>query len=252
MVTKDAVKSAKTTMEILGNIRDLEGATLTEVANKTGKNKSTVYNYLTTLEENGYLVKSNGDYDISAQFLSFGDYISKNMDIYEIGRTEVVDLAEKTGQTVHLAIEENGFAIIIHVERGEQGIHLDTHQGMRLYLHNTALGKAILAYLAVEQRQQIIQRNGLPASTDNTITKKEQLVKELNQIRDEGIAYDHEERVSGVLATAAPILNDNDSVTGAISISGPKTQFSDQDIKKNFPDLLRHSSNVISINERFI
>jgi len=61
--------------------------------------------------------------------------------------------------------------IYLHRSTGELAVNSDSYIGHRVHLHNTALGQAILAHLPAERVEEIVDRYGLPASTENTITE---------------------------------------------------------------------------------
>jgi DNA-binding IclR family transcriptional regulator len=72
----------------------------------------------------------------------------------------------------------------------------------------------------------IINEVGLPARTSNTITDPDELLAELETIREEGIAFNDCERVLNVRALAVLILHGKRSV-GSISVAGPKNRLTD-------------------------
>lgn len=81
---------------------------------------------------------------------------------------------------------------IVYLECLESQLRLRARPvyGIRVPLHCTSLGKAIMAFLPDEEVQNIIKEKGLVGFTDITITKKETLEKELKEIRKTGYAID--------------------------------------------------------------
>ncbi len=120
---------------------------------------------------------------------------------------------------------------------GNNAIQIDTHTGEAVYLHNTALGKAILAHLPKERVEEIIDRHGLPSKTDRTITDKKELFETLEGVHERGIAFDDEERINGLRCVAVPIL-DNGKTIGAISVSGPKSRMDNERFREGIPNKL--------------
>ena len=81
--------------------------------------------------------------------------------------------------------------------------------------------------------------------TPNTITKVDDLLHEIEQIRRRGVAYDHEELDLGVKCVAAPIHNHTAKVVAAISISGPTQRFTPKALPR-FEEEVTASARTIS------
>jgi IclR family acetate operon transcriptional repressor len=113
--------------------------------------------------------------------------------------------------------------------------------------HILALGKAILAHLPHDRIDEIVKRHGLTASPPNTITDRETLDDKLAQIREEGVAFDDEERIAGIRCIAAPILSNNDRVLGAISVAGPSNRIRDDQFTEKLPRRVLETVNVIEL-----
>ena len=250
MTNKDAatVGATETTLRILETLKGLDGAGVTEVANRLDLPKSTVHNHVSTLLRNEYVVKEGNTYRVGLQFLEFGEYIRNRMPIYDVARPEVERLAGETGELANLLVEEHGKGVYLCRAKGGQAVRLDTYAGMRVHLHCTALGKAILAYLPDERVREIVDTHGLPERTDTTITDEDELFDELERIRGRGYACDTEERVAGLRCVAAPIRNLDGNAPGAISVSGPTSRMKGERFDEEVPEKLISTANVIELN----
>lgn len=242
------VKSTVTTFRILEALKELDGARVTDLSRHLDLPKSSVHNYLSTLEQEEYVVKEDNTYSLGLRFLDFGTKARSNLPLYEFGKPEVRSLAEETGELVNLLVEEHGKGVYIHRETGEDAVMVDTNTGQRIHLHNTGLGKAILAHYPRERVEAILDQHGMPATTDNTVTERETLFEELAEVRETGFAYDDEERLDGLRCVATPILNNDDEVLGAMSVSGPTSRMSTQRFTEEVPQLLENAVNVIELN----
>jgi IclR family acetate operon transcriptional repressor len=98
--------------------------------------------------------------------------------------------------------------------------------GDPLQLHCTAIGKAILANLPAERRDELLQGHSLPRRTENTITSHSKLKAELRDVRRQGFAHDDEENEVNVRCVGAPVFDAHADVIGAISISAPTFELS--------------------------
>lgn len=245
---KHAVKSVETAFQIFDALKELNGAGVSELAAHLDIPKSTVHNYLSTLVQEEYVVKDGSSYQVGIRSLEYGAYARVQLDIYEIAKPEVDELAETTGELANLMVEEHGRGSYLHRARGDKAVQVEAHVGTRVPLHGTALGKAILAHLPRERVDEIIETHGLTGSTPNTITDREELEDELAQIRERGVAFDDGERIAGLRCVAAPILSKKDRILGAISVSGPSNRIRDERFTEELPNRVLETVNVIELN----
>ncbi|MFB6270171.1 MAG: IclR family transcriptional regulator [Halobacterium sp.] len=244
---RSPVKTAERTFELVEYLKDADGATLTEATDAMGLPKSSVHNYLKTLAHHGYVVETEGTYEVGLRFLDLGAYARTKVPLYPVAEPELETLAAETGELANLLVEQDGRGTFIYRMKGENAVKIDSYNGQQILLHTTAVGKAILANMPTERVEEILDRYGLPAKTENTITDRDALFEELEAIREEGFSHDREERISGLNCVAAPILHDG-SVAGAISVTGPTSRMTDERIETEVKQQLRNARNIIELN----
>ena len=245
---KNPVKAVETSATILEKLRELNGAGVTELANELEVTKGTVHNHLTTLENNELVRKDKDQFQLGIRFFEYGEYIKNQHKILEVSVPEVDKLAEETGELGNILIEEHGRGVYLYRSEGENALSLDTGVGARVYLHQTGLGKTILAHLPKERVEEIITEYGLESSTEHTITTPEALFEELDEIQEQGYAIDREERANGICCVAAPVVTNDNVVRGAVSVAGPASRMSGGYLTETVPDLVTRTADVISIN----
>lgn len=244
------LKTVENTCEILNALKELNGARLTELADHLGMSKGGVYNHLATLQNEEYVVKTGKEYKLSHRFFNMGEFVKHRNKLYSVGKSEVDKLAEETGESTHLMIEQFGKGTYYHKARGQMGISQDYHQNLLEetdYLHWTSTGKAILANMTKERVEEIVDQHGLPSMTENTITEISELFDELDEIRDRGFALNDEEQIRGVRAVGACVKDHQDDILGAISVSGPTSRISDEKFYDTYPELVMQTANVIEV-----
>lgn len=245
------VKTTEKTFRIIEALKELDGARVTELAESLEMGKSTVHNHLSTLVHEGYVIQQDEEYRLSLQFLGLGGYIRNQFDLYKIAEPEVKQLAEQTGELANLAVSEQGLLTYIDRSKGEQAVDLDTYPGLQARMHCTALGKAILAHTPRDRVDAILDRHGMPKLTANTITTREDLYEELEEIRKEGYAQDHGERLEGLRCVAAPVKSSENEVIGAISVSAPASRMKSERYNQAIPEKVRSAANVIELNIKY-
>jgi len=245
------LKTATTTLDIIDALKDLNGATLTEISDHLDISKGAAYNHLITLHENEFVVKKNDIYQLSPRFILLGEHARHEHLLYQFGKNELDELVEQTGEYAQLMTEEHGLAIVVYQSMGDKAIGSDYPVEMRrkpLHLHHTAAGKSILANLPNSRVDKIIEKYNLPKRTSKTITSQESLYNELEEVQERGYAYNKEEEVEGLRAVGAPIMGPDGSVLGALSLSGPKSRMDGDLFDEKIPDLVVNAADVIQVN----
>ena len=245
---QNRIQSAQVAFRIVETLKELEGAGVSELAKELDMPKSTTHNYLSTLEETDYLTKEDGAYYVGVRFLELGSYVRNRRKIYEIAKPEVRELAQETGELANLLVEEHGKGTYLQRARGEQAVNVEAPEGARVPLYCTGLGKSILAHLPEERVENIIEREGLEQVTSNTVSDREALYEQLEEIRQRGYALDDEERIQGLRCVAAPILSTDDRVLGAISVAGPSNRIRGERYRETLPNKVLETVNVIELN----
>jgi DNA-binding IclR family transcriptional regulator len=241
------VKSVEVMFTIVEAIKELDGAGVTELADHLDLPKSTIHNYLATLEQEEYVLKEGTRYRVGLRFLDLGAYARDQVEMFEVAKPELEHLAGETGELANLLVEEHGTGSYLYRTRGGMAVQVKGHVGTRAPLHSTGLGKAILAHLPESRVEAIVDEHGLPASTPQTITDPDELFAELETIRERGYAFDDEERLRGLRCVAAPIQA-NEEVVGAISVSGPTNRLRADRYREELPRKLLEVQNVIELN----
>jgi DNA-binding IclR family transcriptional regulator len=244
---KHPVQTLNRALDIIEIIQEEEGAGVSEIADKVDLGKSAVHNHLSTLVDRNYLTKKDKKYFVGLGFLGLGECARKRERLYEISKDKIDDLASGTGQAANLLVEVDGMGIYLYQSRGENAVELNSYAGMEVHLHATSLGKAILAFRPEEEVNRIIERYGLPEITEETITSKDKLFQSLEDIRENKYAFDQEERIPGLCCVASPILNRQERSIGAVSISCPVHQVSQERLHQDFPQTILKTANVIEL-----
>ena len=96
--------------------------------------------------------------------------------------------------------------------------------GDRRPLHATSSGKAILAFLPEEEREDILGSLPLDRHTERTVTSEAALRASLAEVRRKGVCVTVEEVVPGASGIAAPVFDRHGRVAGACAIGGPSNR----------------------------
>lgn len=242
------IKSVETSLEIVDELQRRDGARVSELADAIGKSKGTIHKHLITLLKYDYVVKDGDTYRIGLRFLDVGGYALHQIDGLQYIEPKIDELAEITGETVQFSVEQGGRSTVLSRKAGQNGVFSRARVGKRFYMHQIAGGKTVLANLPDERVREIIDRHGLPATTDETITSEEALFEELEEVRERGYAFNIDESTRGLRAVGVPLMGPDGSVLGAFAVAGPSHRMRGERFESEIPDMTRSVINELELN----
>src|SRR4051812_11741095 len=208
------------------------GLQLREIAQLTRLNKSTAYRFLAHLASEGYLFRdSGGAYVVGPKLARLGAGIAYHATLRKIGRPVLVALSNETKETVNLGVLDGHEVLYLEVMESSHSFRMASQPGMHRPLNCTALGKALLAFLPGEHRDEILPMLTFERATRRSIPNLARLKKELIRVAQQGYAMDDQETDMGARCVAAPILDESGKVAAAISVSGPITRISSDKVE---------------------
>lgn len=215
-----SVERALRLMELLS--RENREISLTEISKILGWPKSTAHGLLSTLRDYQYVEQSatNGKYRLGVRLFELGASVARRWDIHSVALPAMQKLNDTLGEMVQLATEDNGEVLYLEKVDSTQMIRIVSEVGTRLPMHNSGLGKVLLAYKTPAEVKWILSERGMPRMTKKTITSRAELEKQLEQVRSKGYAVDDCEVMESLRCVAAPIRDRDGCVRYAISVSG--------------------------------
>ncbi|SDY25389.1 IclR family transcriptional regulator [Halobellus clavatus] len=242
------IQSLETAHRITEALQELDGAGASAIADRLDIGRSTAYQYLMTLREEGYVTKREQTYHIGLKYLDHGMYARDNHPMIEISRPSLRDLVDETGEIGWCTSEDNGKLVTLDIIEGDRNLNtkFSGRIGNREYMNAHAGGKAILSGYSDSRIMEIIDAHGMPSYTEQTITDEEALLAEIERVREKGVAFNDEEAIEGYRAVGAPVTLDGETI-GSITIGGPKNRMPDEYFEETLPDLIRGVINEIEL-----
>ena len=214
-------------LDILASKADT-GISLTELSSLIEMPKSSTHRYLATLQELDLAGRKEGDrFYLGTKVIELAGSFLMHSDLRNESQTILNELAEKTGETVHLAVPSGSEVVYIAKVEGKYALGMFSHIGARLPMYCTALGKAILAFSSDTQVKSVVE-GSLPSRTANSVISVEALEVELALTRSRGYAIDNEENEIGICCVGAPIFDYIATPIAAISISVPRQRMDEE------------------------
>lgn len=239
-------KGTSTAFEIIETIDELNGATVTELAEQMDLAASSVHNHLGALFRRGYVLNEDGEYHLGLRFLSLGMSVRNDHELGQIAQPVVENMAERSGESAWAVTMEFDRVVFLNAAKGSEGVETFGTIGSRRLPHAHASGKAIMAYQSEEEVQAILDRTGLPAFTENTITSRGELFDEFEKIKRRGFAINRSEQSDPGRAIAAAVLKE-ESPIGAVGMSGPAQRFQDERLMGELSDIVIEGKDVLEL-----
>jgi IclR family acetate operon transcriptional repressor len=127
-------------------------------------------------------------------------------------------LQERFNETVNLSVlDDGGNVLYLDIAESSRPFRMTATVGCRMPAHITSMGKAMLAYMGIEEARP----NGSGGMADLAPKAWRALCRELDAIRRQGYALDREENEPGVGCIGAPIFDAEGRPVAAMSVSGP-------------------------------
>lgn len=178
--------------------------TLPELVEETSLAKTTLHRLCWKLAELGLLEHSRDGFAIGAGLVALASASPVVSRLRTVAMPYLLDAHKRTGAIPHLAILNDGRALMLDGLFTHDNRHLQRFLGDALPLHCTATGKAIAARLDPQRREELLFARGrLPAATGGTVVHPALLRRQLRLIAETGIAYADEELVPGVKGVAS-------------------------------------------------
>jgi len=251
-VNQKSVKNNQSVEKVLQIIETMaqskESLRLQDIAQRVDMPASTALRFLNTLMKCGYARQDaeNLRYSLTLKFMHIGSLVSSQISIRDVARPHLANLAQKCNESVCLAIEQDMEIVYIDVIDGPDGMLKITQRiGKLAPIHSTGIGKLMLLNYDLKQLEHIIETKGLKALTPNTITSKDELLLELEKIKQCGYALDDEECELGARCLSAGIKDYTGKYVAGISVSGPTTRMTMEYIEQ-IKDVVIETADKIS------
>ncbi len=207
------------------------GMTLSEMIRKTNIPKSTLFRICSTLMDSGYLMKEedSGLFMLTRKFLSIGLAALGEESLIEKALAPMRALRDKVNETVLLGtLMDNDVALLEQVI-GNHPFTFFIKPGKHFVMHASAPGKVLLAFLKDADREAVFSKIEMTAYNERTITTREAMMTEIQDIRKKGYAVDHAEEMEGVHCVAAPIFDQHRHPLAVIWTTGPSVRIKEED-----------------------
>lgn len=216
----ESVDSALRVLRMLSEVKELR---VSEVAKHLGIAQSTAHRLLSMLVYHGFARQDEkrGGYRTGPQVLAMGFAAIREMDVRQYARPILEEVRAEVNETVHLGLPYGQDVFYVEGIESRHQLRVGLRVGEFLPAHCVGLGKALLATLPREKFLQLFPSQKLLTLTPNSVGTRDELERQLAEIREHGYARSRAESDEGVGSVAVAVLNNQDEAQAAISISAP-------------------------------
>jgi IclR family KDG regulon transcriptional repressor len=217
------------TLDILELFLEVDTAlSAPDVVKLTGLPRTTAHELLSTLVARDYLQKDEATnrFRLGVRLLQLGNAYSARFDMLAAANEAARNLSSLSGETVSVALREGADVFYLAKVETRDNLRLPSSIGQRLPANATGLGKVLLAYLSPQTLRALFpDPEHLPVMTSKSIATLPELEKELDRVREYGVAFEYEESTPGIMCAAAPVRDSSGAVIAAISASIPAARW---------------------------
>lgn len=195
---------------------------VTEIAERVGLAKPTVHGLLRTLEQYDLVTQDSetSKYSLGPGVLQLGNAYLDGSELRARSLLWSEALAQRVNEAVWVATLSGSRVIVLHhVFRPDNTVQI-LEVGAAIPWHACALGHAIVSRLPASASARLLAGD-LHALTGRTKTARAALSRAIAQVRRQGYAIEDQEATVGDAGVAAPIMNREGAVAGAIGVVGP-------------------------------
>lgn len=186
--------------------------------------RSTVYHLLATLQHQGFVVhlESERRWGLGTAAFELAGGYARQQPLARLGRPLIASLADRAGESAHLAVMSGRDVVYIVEERAPRRPALVSDVGVRLPAHLTATGRAMLAALPREQVRALYPDASVFADRTGRGPRNPTELRELLRlVRLSGYASEDGEVTEDLRSVAVAVRDHTGWPAAAVAITWP-------------------------------
>ncbi len=237
------VQSVERAFELLELMGRAGGeCSLSELSAGTPLPPPTIHRLLRTLVGIGYVRQlPNRRYALGPRLIRLGEVANRQLGAVAVPVLQ--SLVDELEETASLAVLDGDMVIYTGQVPSQHSMRTNNEAGRRVNLHNSGVGKAVLAELDDARIVKLVGQAGIPAPTPNSVSTLSGVFAEVEKVRARGYSIDDEEQEVGVRCYAMAVPGAPTPM--AVGISGPVSRLSDDFVDRAIPALQR-ATGIIS------
>ncbi|MEV5845456.1 IclR family transcriptional regulator [Streptomyces sp. NPDC051985] len=237
---KSVAKAVRLLRELAAQPRT--GATVSTLAKAVGMSRPTAFRLLYSLEKSGLVDRVDHNYTLGWELARLGRHADPYAGLVARAQPLLQELADKFNETVTLSVPDSSHGLDLVAEAaGSRVVSLRAQHmlGQHWPLHASSTGKVLLAEMPAERIASLLPEK-LEAYASRTITDRTTLLKELEQVREQGFGIIDNELEEELLSLSRPIRDVSGTLVAILTLNGPRYRFS----RDRIPDALQQMQTI--------
>lgn len=207
---------------------------LSELSRRLQTSKATLLRTLRTLEAHQIVRQRSLDraFVLGPGIIRLGTLALRRSNLLEVSLPHIKCLQAVTGETACLFMVNGRHRVCVASVASPHDLRLTVEVGTTRPLHAGAAGKILLAFMPEAEARRVLGGGPLPRLSEKTITSVPSRLRQLQEIRREGVAVSYGEAVPGGAAIAAPVFDRDESLIAAVNLLGPQSRMTPEVIQE--------------------
>ena len=229
-------RSLERALQIINTFNDDRKAqTLAQLSESLDLPRATVLRLCSTLIKYDFLRQEpeSKRYSLGLRLFELGSVVFNSFSLQQVAAPYLGHLHKKIGKTIFFGILDNDEVLYIDKREDPQNaISFTSKVGTRRPPYWGMLGPLLMAYLPDEEIIRLLQKSPLVATTKKSITNKDEFMKWLRRIREDGYVIDIETALEGIAGVAAPIRDFTGRVVASVGIAFIASSVGSKELKR--------------------
>ncbi len=216
--------------------------TLADMAAASGAPKPTVHRWMAALTGAGLLQRAPDGrrFELAPRASQLAFSVLANRPGAALRHDILQRVAHDAGESCNLTVLHGSQVTYIDRVEAKWPLRITFQRGSQVPVHCSASGKMFLALMSPAKRDVLLDRLPLDRFTENTLTDRDELAKDLRAIRKQRYALDREEYLPGLICLAVPVFQRTGRVcscVAALAIQAPVARLDVERILDSLPKL---------------
>jgi IclR family pca regulon transcriptional regulator len=176
--------------------------TIQSAAELLGGTRSAARRILLTLSELGYLQQDDRFFSLAPKTINLGYRYFRSLGVAGAAKPHLAALSRQLDVGVALGVLHGPDVLFVERVEADRPIRLDLRAGDRLPAYAHSLGRILLAQLPQERVAEHLPSGSMHRLSNRTLTTREDLMRELEQVRERGWSFVNSELVNGLFGVA--------------------------------------------------
>lgn len=226
-------------LKVLDHLKEMTGPqSIKNISDDLDVSPTVIHRLLTTLKIEGFVFQDSQSklYSLGSIFMEYANKILTELPFAPIIEPSLIQLRNITDETVGFYIPNGHIRLCVMEYESRQEIRRSVGVGTQHPVHTGATGRAILSFLSEKTQDEILK--------NRPFEERKKLRKKLDDTKEKGYAISYAEISNSVTAISAPVFDQNNHIIGALSVSGPKYRFNNEQIKVYTTELLNATKEI--------